>query len=100
VRSEAPTPLLCSSWSQGREAERQHIRQISSRSLDWRCLLLLAQHHRLGPLANRVLHASVALPLSRNSQTPLTAQSLRVGYLPAEAVLCEVRAERRAVTGE
>ncbi len=56
--------LLCARWPQ-REEDRQLIQIQASRPLDWRRFLLLAQHHRLVPLACHALHASTAEPRPR-----------------------------------
>lgn len=53
--------LLCVRWPQ-REEDRQLIRELSARPLDWQHFLFLAQHHRLVPLVSHSLHASVAAP--------------------------------------
>jgi len=50
--------LLCARWPQ-RDEDRQLIRELSARPLDWQRFLLLAQHHRLVPLVSHNLQASV-----------------------------------------
>jgi len=66
--------LLCARWPQ-RDEDRQLIRDLSARPLDWQRFLLLAQHHRLVPLVSHSLHASVT-----ESRSP-----------ELDAVLCDLR---------
>ena len=60
--------LACTRWPQ-RETDRELIRDLSAKPLDWQRFILLAQHHRLVPLVSCNLNASLADDASPEQRT-------------------------------
>jgi Uncharacterised nucleotidyltransferase len=64
--------LACTRWPQT-PADRDLIRLLSAKPLDWQRFILLVQHHRLVPLVAHNLHASIGGEATPEQKTAVDA---------------------------